>query len=60
MTPLHFQQRPFGQQRLTTAEKMGQQRVPRQHLTGLQRVPIENPFRCRWGIFGGWTIYVHE
>ena len=47
MNPLHFQQRP------ATAEKTGQQRVPRQHSTGFQRVPVENPFRCRWGIFWG-------
>ena len=44
MNPLHFQQRPLGQQRPATAGKMGQQWGPRQHLTGFQRVPIENPF----------------
>ena len=56
MNPLHFQQRPLNQQRPATAEKTGQQRVPRQHSMGFQRVPVENPFRCRWGIFGGWNV----
>ena len=53
MNPLHFQQRPLGQQRLAMAEKKGQQRVPHQHLTGFQWVPVENPFRCRSVTVGG-------
>ena len=53
MNPLHFQQRPLGQQRSATAEKTGQQRVPHQHGTGFQRVPVENPFRYRSVAVGG-------
>ena len=33
--------------------------MPHQHSTGFQWVPVENPFRCRWGILGGWNISAH-
>ena len=33
---------------------------PTSAFNGFQWVPIENPFRCHWGIFGGWNISGRE
>ena len=67
MNPLHFQQRRLNQQRPTTASNgwkngsaTGATLAFNGFSTGTHWKPIPLPFRCRWGIFGGWNISAWE
>ena len=63
MTPLHFQQGLLGQQRPTTASNnlkngsaTGATLAFNGFATGPYCKPVPLPFRCHWGIFGGWNF----
>ena len=56
MTPLHFQQRPLGQQRPATGATSAFNGL----ITGTHYKPVLLPFCCRCEIFRGWNIFGHE
>ena len=67
MNPLHFQQRPLNQQRQTTASNgwkngsaTGATSAFNGFSTGTHWKPVLLPFRCHWGILGGWNISAGE